>query len=257
MTNTYGIQQTLVLFAVAVICSSTPCEAQRLSPVGEVASSDRNATFTVQYPRPLESVAYTFKYKYGALITFEEAPLEHASDFIDPNKGKVNEGRAYLPRGGTLQFSFYLSEDLRGPNNLKNTIETAIEAYHNAGHPGQYSLQKEGEYLHIVPLARKNTVGVVEPVTSPLDSIITIKGDSAHPHLVLRDLTASITKSSGYNVYISHSPFLRGNERPVSRDFENVSARAVLRELLVRTGRNATWLMMFDVKSRSYYLSIQ
>lgn len=231
--------------------------AQRISPAGEVSRQERTATFATDYPRPLESVTYTLIHEYGVLVTFEEAPLEHTSDIVDPNKGNSNEGKTYLPRGGKLQFSFDLAEDLRSISDPARAILSAIDAYQKAGLSGEYQLQQAEEYFHIVPLARKNTQGVVTPVTSPLDAIVTIEGDAAHPHLVLRELATAITHASGYHVYIGHSPFLRGNELPVSRDFKAVSARAALRELLLRTGKRSSWYLMFDIRQRAYYLSIQ
>lgn len=248
---------TIVIVAIAILCFPSISQTQRTSPAGEVVASDRNVSFTTDYPRPLESVTYTLRYKYGVLVTFEEAPLEYSSDSVDPQKGSTNEGRTLLPRGGRLQFSFELSEDLSSPSDPKSTIETAIDAYHREGYPGRYSLQKSGAYFHIIPVARKNTQGVMESVGSPLDTIVTITGEPKHPHLVLRQLATQVGKTSGYPVYIAHSPFLRGNEVQMSCDFVEVPARSVLLQLLERTGKRSAWLMMFDINNRSYYLSIQ
>lgn len=254
--NTY-IANRLVAFAIAVLCFPSPVVSQRTSPTGELVTSDRSVKFTVNYPRPLESVTYTLRHKYGVLVTFEEAPLEHFSDIVDPNKDSLNEGRTFLPRGGQLEFSFELSENRLGLSDPIRALETAIDAYHQQEYPGRYSLQKSGEYFHIVPRAIKNTQGAMTNVGSPLDAIVTITGEARHPHLILRELTTAVGKSSGYNVYIAHSPFLRGSQSPVPCDCVNMSARAVLRKLLETTGKRATWLMMYDIKNRSYYLSIQ
>lgn len=244
----------LVPVAMAVGCSRV--RADRTSPAGTIDVSGLIATFSVDYPRPLESVVYTFVQEYGWLITFEEAPVMYSGDMIDVTVNPSVGIRAYNPRGGRLEFSYRLRQAGRPPEDPMPVLKAAIEAHHRAGFPGRYEVVQVGGYFHIVPTAHYNERGVLELVQSPLDALVTVDGGGRPSWPFFNDLVRAVERSSGYRILIGHNPFYQGDQPTIEQRFENVQARTILRALIQAAGKPRRWYLLSVPGQKQYALSI-
>lgn len=229
---------------------------QMTSPAGAISIHGVAATFSVDYPRPMESVAYTFIQEYGWRITFEEAPLVYPGDIVDVTRDYSHGIRAFDPRGGRLEFSYDLGPDGTPPKDPERVLRAAVEAYHGAGLPGRYDLIRARGYLHIVPVASADERGVLQPVRSPLNAVVTIEGGGRFPDSVLEDLLKSIEEVSGYQVVIGRTPFPQGIQPRIQQRYEHAEARAVLRDLIAATSKPRVWYMMYSIGLQRYVLSV-
>lgn len=230
--------------------------AQRSSPAGEITVQGARATFTVDYVRPMESVAYTLIQEYGWRITFEEAPLEYSGDVVDVTKDLSRGSRVFNPRGGRLEFSYELAPGGAPPPDPQPVLLSAIRAYHNANLPGRYELIVADGYFHLVPIGRTNAQGISETVHSPLDSTVTVDRNNRFPALVLQDTIRAVEAATGYRIMLGQSPFSRGDQPRIQKRFEKVQARSILRALVAATGKPRVWYLMFGIRRRAYGLSI-
>lgn len=101
----------------AGITGARQITAARDSPAGIIRVRGWKATFEVEYGRLMESVAYTFIQEYGWRITFEEAPLLYEGDIVDVTRDFSRGIRAYIPRGGRLEFTYELGPGGRPPDD--------------------------------------------------------------------------------------------------------------------------------------------
>lgn len=240
----------------AATAGASTSPAQSNSPAGEIIVQGTKAKFTVDYVRPMESVAYTLIQKYGWKITFEEAPLEYAGDIVDVTRDLSRGIRVFNPRGGLLEFSYELGPDGDPPADPRLVLLSAINAYHNADLPGRYTLLVADGYFHIVPIERTNAQGVAEAIHSPLNAAVTVDGNNRLPALVLHDTLRAVEAATGYRIILGHSPFSRGQQPGIQQRFENLQARSVLKALIATTKRSRIWYMMFNSRTKTYYLSI-
>ena len=232
--------------------------AQRDSPAGDISVQGRRATFSVDYGRLLESVAYTFIYRYGWRVTFEEALNVYSGDFVDvtltrPKQPITDSRRLYSPLGGYLEFSYDLGPDGRPPEDPAAVLQTALDAYHRGGFPGRYELRTVGEYFHIVPAARRDENGSWEPFQSPLDTVVTLDGRNRLPDEVLTELRRRMSQAAGHEIFRGFHPLAKGDLQPHIVDrFEGVKAREILRSLIVATGRQLLWALLCGVQQDKF-----
>lgn len=243
------------VFTIIAVFPHQVC-AQQDSPAGTIDVSGRDATFTVNSARPMQSVAYTFIQAYGWPVTFEEAPIAYAGDMVDVTLNFSVGIRAYDPRGGRLEFSYRIGENGKPPSDPLKVLRAAIEAHHKAGLPGRYEVAPAGGYFHIVPVAHHNRQGVLEPVRSPLDAFVTVDGRRRPAWPVFNDLIRAVERASGYRIGIGNNPFYRGDQPLIEQRFENVQGRAVLRELIHARGKLIPWFLMCRPGGKECALSI-
>jgi hypothetical protein len=242
-------------FTIIAAFSHQLC-AQPDPPAGSIRVIGRNATFTVNSARPMQSVAYTFIQEYGWPVTFEEAPIAYAGEMVDATVNFSAGIRAYDPRGGRLEFSYRVAEDGKRPSDPLPVLIAAIEAYHQAGLPGRYEVASSRGYFHIVPTAHHNERGILQPVRSALDAIVTVGGGGRSVWPVFNDFVRAVERASGYRIGIGNSPFCRGDQASIEQRFENVQGRVVLRALIGATGQLRPWLLMCKPGRKECALSI-
>lgn len=243
------------VFTIIAVFPHPVC-AQQDSPAGTIQVSGRDATFTVNSARPMQSVAYTFFQEYGWPVTFEEAPIAYTGDMVDVTVNFSAGIRAYDPRGGRLEFSYRLRQDGTPPEDPLAVLKAAIEAHYKAGLPGRYEVAPAGGYFHILPVAHSNERGVLVPVRSPLDAFVTVNGGRRPAWPVFNDWVRAVERASGYRIGIGSNPFYRGDQPLIDQRFENVQSRAVLRALIHATGKLRPWFLMCRPGRKECALSI-
>ena len=238
------------------IAGSRLALGQRRSPAGAISVSGSAAIFSVEYGRPMESVAYTFIQAYGWRITFDEAPIVHAEDMVEVTRDLRAGIRVFDPRGGHLEFTYELQPGTEAPGDPERVLRTAMETYNRSGFPGRYDLVAVDGYFHIVPIFYTDASGAGRAGGSPLDSIVTVIGGGRGPQLVLRDLVQEVESVSGFRILVGRTPFLDGVQPVIDHRFENMQARSLLKALIDATGKRRIWYLMCDPGKRRYGLSI-
>ncbi len=229
---------------------------QQTSPAGVITATGSEATFVVDYPRPLESLVYTFVNTYRWQVTFEEAPLEHPVDRIDVTRDPAAKSRSFRPRGGPFSFRYDLGPGGSPPASPKVALEAAIAAYNASILPGRYRLAESPPYWHIVPTACTNASGDLVEASSPFDILISQEARERSLQIAFEEMITTIEAVSGHQILVGFSPFGRGDQTMVEEGFLQVSGREVLRRLLGSLGNRYVWYLMKDPGKRRYGLSI-
>lgn len=240
----------------ATISGSLSLATQRTSPLGSISHAGSTATFAMQYARPLESVAYSFRAKYGWRITLEEAPLLYAGDIVDLTRDPSVGIRALRPKEHYLEFSYPLGPGGSAPENPESVIHTALAAYHKAKMPGTYKVVRDHDYFHIIAVTQRNERKRESIAVNPLDKIVNIAGDNRSPEVILEELVTKIETLSGYPIMLFINPFSRGEQPRIETDFVSQPARDVLKALIDETGLHRVWYLLYAIRQKGYFLNI-
>ncbi len=255
MTRTRISRRAMTSAILGALAGPQVASAQG-SPEGTITVEDETATFSVDYPRPLESVVFTLNRRYGWLITYEEAPLVYSTDIVDVTKNEAAGIRALIPRGGRLQFRYELGSGGAPPQDPVPVVEAALVALRREGLPGRYRVIRDEDRIHIAPTGFLDERGVVRTYESPLDSLVTVEGGGREPGPLLVELVEQVNAEAEFPIALGRHPFFRGDQPSVLQNFQRVTARSLVRRLGDLSTRPRIWYMLFYIRKRQYILSI-
>ncbi|MCY4428964.1 MAG: hypothetical protein OXC11_01030 [Rhodospirillales bacterium] len=219
---------------------------------GDIRVQGSRATFSVEAGRPLYEVAHAVSREYNWPVTFEQSVTVYPGDWIDVTRNFSSGRRAYNLRGGRFEFSYDLGLGGAEPEDPPAVLRAALDAHHELGLPGRYELVETAEFLHIVPVARRDEAGEWQPERSPLDSLVSLEGRGRTPDAVLRELRMLISESAGIEILGGFHPVFKGFPEPrVLERYEHVRAREVLRSLISTSGQGRLWLFLCGLRQDS------
>jgi len=255
-------------FLLALLCSFTV--AVVIATILTVGSSGMHKPTTdrlsVNDPRPVALAAEMLEKKYGWVVTYED-PAYHESELVDVtesvsrNLDKFKPGQAprvFIPKGGELAFEYNIDPATKRPDDSAVVIQQLLDTYAMAGNPGVFRLDRDGQRLHIVPVAAKQQNGALTPYKSVFDTLITIPVQKRNGIELLEAFCAAVSQASGTRVLIGmvpNNPFLRYQTEAGAKDKK---ARDFLVSELDRVTTHAklSWQMFYNAKSKTYYLNI-
>ncbi len=149
--------------------------------VGGSQGDEQTIKLSVGNPRPVAAAVLLLEENCGCVITYEDPRYAHSSEMNDVtetvrkdlDKYKPGEApRVIVPMGGPLAVDYEALPGTKVPINTRATIEKLLSSHANAGGPGRFRLEQQGETFHVIPTAFKNSFGDMTPQESPLDTVI-------------------------------------------------------------------------------------
>jgi hypothetical protein len=239
----------LAVFLFSPGFSETKPEARvgtylRRAVISQAAGAVR---ITANSPRPLEQVLDALRQKYGWVVDYEDPQFVSQLDLID---GPAPQ--SWLPSGGTFSLEFPADAPL-----AEKTLHQLVDSYNESKNPGRFELRETagGSYA-VVGTAAHDEKGKVSTQTPLLDSLITLP---ARERTIAETISLICRRAGNLRhsaVYLGVAPTALLDYTRVAVGGNKVPARDLLRQALMAAHRNLYWRLLFDPKSKSYYLDI-
>jgi hypothetical protein len=230
-----------------------------------VLVSPQTASVSVNDARPVAFAAKMLEQQYGWIITYEDPIYVHESELADVTEtvrrdlDKYKPGEApkvIVPKGGNLAFKFYVDPATDKAADSALVVQELLDAYALTGHPGVFRLDKDGQRLHIIPMAFKDKDGVVRPQPSILDARITLPAQERNGFQLMDAFCAAVNQAGGIRLRPAAFPanmFLHYKTQSGAKDQK---ARDVLTHELDLIHAKLSWQLFYDPSSKSYFLNI-
>ena len=166
--------------------------------------------------------------------------------------------RVIVPKGGTLAVDYDALPGTKVPINTPATIQQLLNNHDNAGAPGRFRVEQQGEIFHVIPTAFKNSFGEMTPQESPLDTLISFPAQERSGAQTLQVICNAISEQSQTSVSVAAfplNPFFRYHD---VRELKSGKARDALASLLqsVDPSGRLSWRLLGGVGSDAYFLNI-
>lgn len=237
-----------------------------VSVTGKGLRGTNKESLSVNGNRPVALAAEILEKKYGWLITYEDPPYAHESDLVDVTEkvrrdlDRFKPGHApkvFVPKGGELAFDYLVDSANKRPADSAVVVQELLDAYAVAN-PGIFRLDRDGQRLHIVANAAKNTDGVLVPHRSVFDVPITVQLQKRNGLQLLDAICAAVTEASGTRVLLASAPLTLFHNSQTEAGVKDQRARDFLtRQLDDITGRpKLSWQLLYAANEKTYYLTI-
>jgi hypothetical protein len=170
---------------------------------------------SVEDPRPVAKAIEMMEGKYGWVITYEDPLYVHDSDIADTklnirkdlNNYKSGETTKFLaPRGGALEFTYDVASDTNLPADPAMVVQKLLDAQAASGNGGRFRLETNGQIMHVIPAAIKNSAGELVHQESALDAIISLPQGETTVLQKLESLCAAISRAINIPVELGTVP---------------------------------------------------
>jgi hypothetical protein len=256
-------------YLLLLLCSITMVVlvATIVSVTGKGQHEPASDTLSVNDGRPVEKAAEELEKKYGWIISYEDSANAYEGDLVDVtekvsrNLDKFKPGeapRVFVPKGGELSFSYTLDPDTQKPADSFVVVQQLLNAYASGGNPGVFRLDRDGERLHIVPVAAKNKDGVLVSRQSVLDVSITLPAQKRNGLELLNAFCAAVSEASGTRVLPASAPLNLFHQYKTEAGAKDQKARDFLTHELdaITGGAKLSWKLLYSAREKTYYFSI-
>jgi len=214
---------------------------------------DETVTIHVSDARPLASAIKEIEDRYGWVITYEDPRYVDASDVEDVTWRRKDldfTKKVLAPRGGPFSFRYPVPAGVDAPD-ASALLGKLLEEYHRTGYPGVFRLARTGSVFHIVPSASRNTLGQLEPWSSPLNARISIANNERTAFDMLEAIAAAVSRSGSVKVGVASAPLNLMMGVRVQGGARNERARSVLlrtleaaMQTLEATNQRLSWTLL-------------
>ncbi len=218
----------------------------------------------VDHGRALSEVADQLEKRFGVVVTYEDAPWVAASDIADVTQlvirangpGKAAPpGPVLVPRNAVLDFSYPLDPASGRPRDFSALIDAMLASYDAGGNPGQFRVENDGNFYHLIPARVQAPDSKWRDVAPPLSTRIDLPDEERTIDDTLDLVMAQINRSSEFRVTWGWYPLNLFVHTKVRFAANGVPARDVIRGLLRLVPNRMTWRLNFDPMDRFYALS--
>ena len=227
-------------------------------------AQERVVSLAVDDPRPVAQAMLTLESLYGWAISYEDPRYGHADDLRDvtwqvrrdlANFPIGQAPRVLVPRGGSMTVGYSVSAETGVPERAVDAIQKVLDA-RVQGSSASFRLLQSGENFHVVPAARNNTSGILEPQTSILDAPITLPDQERDGVEMLEAICKAVGDAAHTRVSVGTIPenLFRGNRS--TQSVFNTTARDVLTQTLAATETKLSWRLLYDPGLGEYFLNI-
>jgi hypothetical protein len=238
----------LGLLAVASAISQTKPETTATPKQAILSESDGKIEVNANNPRPLAQTLDALHQKYGWVVNYEDPQYVFKADIVESADKSGDE----LPAGGRFSVELTSAQD----KDKENDLQRIVEAYNKSGTPGQFELRKSTEGVFTVAgVASRDAQGKIFSQKPALDTTLTIVAKQRAVSAVLELICKRIAAERRITVTIGVVPRTLLNI-PVSVGGTKMPARDLLLHTLTATNRNLYWRLLFDPKSKSFFLDI-
>jgi hypothetical protein len=202
-----------------------------------------------------------FEDRYGWIVTYEDARLEHDSQIVDVTDriAKTTPTRRLLvPLGGAfaVRHPIPLPED--SPVEVLAILRGLVDAYSRAGLPGDFAVQQTGETFHVVPVAILGRAGKVQSQTSVLNAFVSLSAvKKRNMSEAIEAFCRSVSAAAGYPITVGTVPTNLLLTTPADQAFDKQPARELLLRLFALTESDLSWRLYYDIAVKRYVLNIR
>jgi hypothetical protein len=215
----------LGLMTAAPAISQTKPETSAIPKPAILSESEGKVQVNANSPRPLAQTLDALHQKYGWIVNYEDPQYVSKADIVE----STDQTGDQLPAGGRFRVDLPGAED--------KDKESA-----------------EGVFT-VVGVASADAQGKISPQKPAFDTALTVVTRQRTVSAMLDLIGKRIATERRITVTIGVVPRTLLNI-PVSVGGTRVSARDLLLRTLTATHRNLYWRLLFDPKSKSYFLDI-
>jgi hypothetical protein len=217
---------------------------------GFVSGSQEQAVIRVDDPRPLSEAVAVLEKRHGWRITYEDPQLVNSNEIVDltsrVRKSPAPDGRKVFGAiGGPFEFT-YTRPSIPGALRKTAILQALIARYQQTGYPAVFRLIETGDVAHIVPAMRTSATGVLEPVSSILDTTITIPDGERSLYEMCEAVVAGLKPHVKGTFGLGMIPTNLFLQRRVRGGATNETARSVMLRVFESSGRKLSWRLLHD-----------
>jgi hypothetical protein len=231
----------------------------------QIANAQGTASLAVEDPRPVAKAVQILVSRYGYVITYEDPRYAYGDDVQDvtdqvrKDLDKYPPGKAprvLIPRGEKLALnvpSTATSQDVRA------TLNSLVQMSRQTG--GHFRMLEAGSVFHVIPMQVRNVDGNWGATTSILDEAISMATQDRTEYELIKDICNAVSSAANVSVKIGlgigQGGLRIGPEPRYSFGAHNEVARDVLMRALAATSEaKRTWLLLYDVSQKAYFLNL-
>lgn len=224
---------------------------------GQMVATEKVA-YTVEGARPLAQALVILEKEFRFYASYEDVVPMRGDDVVD--QAVLPGKNAWIFRGGKFVFEV---ERLKGRPVLadpRRTVEELVDQYNRSGLTGNFRVVWTGPFATVVPVAAKDSRGVLQPVVSPMSVKVTIPRQTDAGHKLLQTLCDAVTAESHMKVLVG---LYWGNlpGRAGTLEASGEEARVVLVRMLESLNEHARgghdywiWHLYFNTSGEPYYV---
>lgn len=210
--------------------------------------------------RPLHIAVRTLEHLYGWRITYEDPPYA--------SRETMSSGTAVpflVPKGRPYIFSTVPPGDRSLVHERMRIIRDILDQHSSSGNPGSFTAVHNGDFTHIIPVARTDESRGLVPYSSLLSASVTVEPKDRTVgeivDLVLRQVSTirgvAIVQGLRPAAMYQNEHCVRGADNEPAEDvlatiFELVNNRGIS---LGASPQRVTWDLLYDPEGKQFFFS--
>lgn len=233
------------------------------APAAETSSFMKAATITqtegtlhiaANSPRPLAQVLDALRQKYGWQVEYEDPRYMAKVDIVE--KPGPNDSVYTFPSGGSFTVDVPAGSGTTPPPEDK-TLELIVDAYNQSKNPGRFGLrQAEGGRYSVVGVGAQDDGGKIVVQEPLLDWAVAMPAEARSATAALNLLCQKTTEESHVPMMLGVNPRALMDNNTVKVGGAKTPARTLLARTIDGVGHPMYWRLLFDPKSKGYYLDV-
>ena len=255
------VSQRAVFFALSAICASASAADSDLATV-EITGG--RTIVEVETARPLGMAVMALVERFAQPITYEDPRYVYEGDLVDVTErvrkdlDKYPPGKAPKvigPRGGKLSVS-------SSSTDVAAVLDQLVQAQNSSGHGGHFRVERQGEFLHVIPTDVRDKSGNWAPQPSVLDVSISLEAEDRTALELVDTIRRAVSDAAGVKVVLGlglSGGISTGKEPHYRLGAKNEPARSVLVRALTAIAVDRellTWLLFYGAADNRYVLSL-
>jgi hypothetical protein len=252
-----------VLGGFAAVAQQPQTAPPAKAPAPETSSFMKQATITqnegtlhiaANSPRPLAQVLDALRQKFGWPVEYEDPRYMAKVDMVE--KPGPNDSVFTFPSGGSFTVDVPAGAGSTPPPEDK-TLQLIVDAYNQSKNPGRFGLrQAEGDRYSVVGVGAQDDSGKIVAQEPALDVAISFPEESRTATATVDLMCQKISSATRTPMMLGVNPRVLMDNNKVKVGGAKTTARTLLARTLDGVGHPVYWRMLFDPKSKSYYLDV-
>jgi hypothetical protein len=213
----------------------------------------------VDDPRPVAEALNRLELKAGVPITYEDPEYAYAAEIKDVTALVRRDGntkkRVLIPAGGVLDFEYPVDGSGKVQEQTPDLVHRLLKQYAN-GATSTFTVQADGDALHVIPAMVRNKRGEFVSTTPLLDNAISIPSAQRNGFEMLSAICDELTRVSGHRVFVATVPLKAIHAYRAEMGADNERARVVLGRVVQCVSRQLSWRLLYDPGLGWYALNI-
>lgn len=263
----HSIRYATILAALScsLVCAQQPQPAPTAKdPVPAASPYLREASITqtegtlhiaANSPRPLTQVLDALRQKYGWALEYEDPRYTSKLDLVE--RPGLNDVPLTVPAGGGFSVDAAVGSAATAPPAEDKTLQLIVDAYNQSKNPGRFGLRKnEGGGYSVVGIGAQDDKGKILVQEAPLDLPISLPEQPRTASETVQLICQKVAEQSHVPMAVGVTPRALMDHKEVKVGGVKTPARTLLAHTLESTGHPMYWRLLFDPKSKGYFLDV-